>query len=375
MCNFFLHTGAKLLHASANFHGERAADPLGFMAKESEDAMEKTRTAEVVTADHVAELAGVSRWTVNRAFKPDAPVSRKSREKVMAAAEKLGYAPDLLAASLGSDRSNLVALLIDDFANPHKLVMLERLTRILRQSGWDTLLVNTLDAADASAALLTASQRRVDAAVLIGINFDDQGLAAALGARRVRKLIVFARLSANPDTISICCDDRTAMAEMTHYILGKGYARPHFLAGPRTVSAHLLRQETFMGQWSEARGAAPPASSVDAYDPQLAYRHVREQLGALGEGERPDILVCENDALAIGAIDAIRHELGLRVPHDIAVTGFDDVPQASSPHYRLTTYRQPITAMAEALVEILKGEAEPAALADFAGKIVIRHSA
>ena len=142
------------------------------------------RTDGVVTADDVARLAGVSRWTVNRAFKKDASISQKSREKVMRAAEHLGYVPDLLASSLASDRSNLVCLLIDDFANPHKLVMLERLTRYLRKSGWDTLLVNTSEEEDTSAALLNASQRRVDAAVLIGIQFTDRSLATALGARR-----------------------------------------------------------------------------------------------------------------------------------------------------------------------------------------------
>lgn len=91
---------------------------------------------DTVTADDVAAAAGVSRWTVARAFKKDASISRKSRQKVIEAAERLGYVPDLLASSLASDRSNLVALVADDFTNPHKLVMLERLTRILRKRGW-----------------------------------------------------------------------------------------------------------------------------------------------------------------------------------------------------------------------------------------------
>ena len=89
----------------------------------------------VVTADQVAERAGVSRWTVARAFKKDASISSAARARVLQAAEALGYVPDLLASSLASDRSNLVALLVDDFDNPHKLVMLERLTRILRAEG------------------------------------------------------------------------------------------------------------------------------------------------------------------------------------------------------------------------------------------------
>ena len=161
-----------------------------------------------ITADDVAELAGVSRWTVGRAFRKEASISEKSRKKVLDAAKELGYSPDLLATSLASHQTNLVSLLIDDFSNPYKVVVIERLARLLRQNGWDTLLVNTLNEQDASAALLSASQRRVDAAVLIGSNFNDHNLTAALGSRRVNKLIVFARYSANPDAISLCCDDR-----------------------------------------------------------------------------------------------------------------------------------------------------------------------
>jgi len=328
-----------------------------------------------VTAEDVAELAGVSRWTVNRAFKKDSSISEKSRKKVREAAEHLGYVPDLLAASLASDRSNLVALLVDDFSNPHKLVMMERLTRILRKNGWDTLLVNTLDEDDASAALLNASQRRVDAAVLIGIQFNDQVIATALGARRVRKLIVFARSSENPNTISICCDDRAAMATIADYVMQGGYRKPLFLAGPQTSSAHLLRKETFLTRWREVKGTEPDFTSVDKYDPLLAYEHVSKYLAGMNAEDRPDILVCENDALAMGAVDAIRYELDLRIPEDIAVTGFDDVPQASSPHYKLTTYRQPISAMVEGLVQVLQGDPETTNLNQFYGHLVVRESA
>lgn len=329
---------------------------------------------DTVTADDVAELAGVSRWTVNRAFKKDASISEKSRKKVLEAAEKLGYTPDLLAASLASDRSNLVALLVDDFLNPHKLVMMERLSRVLRLNGWDTMLVNTLDENDASAAMLHASQRRVDAVVLIGVKFDEKALAAALGAHRVDKLILFARRSDNPNTISICCDDGSAMDSITDHVIEKGYRRPVFLAGPQTESAHLLRMETFVSRWRSAFGETPECRVVGVYDPKRSYDHVKDYIAGLGKDRRPDILVCENDALAMGAIDALRFEHGLRTPDDIAVTGFDDVPMASNPNYQLTTYRQPLTAMAEGLVDVLKGETERADLVDFAGELVVRGS-
>ncbi len=328
-----------------------------------------------VTADEVAAVAGVSRWTVNRAFRPDASISKRSRERVMQAAQQLGYVPDLMASSLRSDRSNLVAVLVDDFANPHKLVMMERLTRILRKAGSDTLLVNMVDESDASAALLSASQRRVDATILIGSEFGEEVVATALGAQRARKLIVFARYSENPNTISICCDDVAAMTTITDFIMDRGYRNPLFLAGPQTVSAHLHRKETFLDLWSAKFGSRPESTWVRAYDPQLAYERVSETLGGRSRGELPDLLVCENDALAVGAIDAIRFSLGLRVPEDIAVTGFDDVPQASSPNYRLTTYRQPVTAMAEALAAILAGNEPSGDLSRFEGELVVRESA
>ena len=328
-----------------------------------------------VTAEDVAKLAGVSRWTVNRAFKKDSSISERSRTKVAKAADRLGYFPDLQAASLSSDQSNLVSLLVDDFSNPHKLVMMERLTRILRKHGWDSLIVNTLDESDASAALMNASQRRVDAAILMGSRFNDQLLSTALGAQRVKKLILFARYSSNPNTISICCDDVAAMEDITKHVLEKGYRTPVFVAGPQTTSAHLLRKETFLRCWQRATGNLPAHIVVEAYDSKLAYQRVREFLHGLDRSDYPDILVCENDALAMGAIDTIRYDFGLKVPDDIAVTGFDDVPSADSPHYRLTTYRQPITDMAEALASVLKADPPLGALDGFIGRMVIRESA
>lgn len=334
------------------------------------------QSRETVTADDVALRAGVSRWTVARAFKKDGVISEKARAKVMAASAELGYVPDLLAASLASDRSNLVALLVDDFDNPHKLVMLERLTRILREAGYGTLLVNMLGESDAPEALLTASQRRVDAAVVIGTQFDEGIRRTALGAKRVKQLIIFARASTTPGTISIGCDDIAAMTEITRHLLGKGFKRPLFLAGPNTESTRLMRKDTFLSVWSEAHGAPPPSViHVADYSMALACEAVTTYLSDLDETLRPDVIVCENDVLALGAIDALRHKLGLAVPAEVAVTGFDDVALAASPAYDLTTYRQPVTEMARALVRVLDNGGRNATDVFLPGKFIKRGSA
>ncbi|MES0811719.1 LacI family DNA-binding transcriptional regulator [Roseibium sp. SCPC15] len=330
---------------------------------------------QTVTADDVAAEAGVSRWTVNRAFRQNASISEESRKRVTEAAEKLGYVPDLAASSLRSNNSRIVSLLIDDFANPHKLVMLERLTKALRKAGWDTFLVNMLDEDDAPGALLSASQRRVDAAVVIGSRFNEEVLETALGAKRVRKLVTFARMSRNPKAVSICCDDEAAMREIADYVLKKKFSRPMFLAGPQSDSAHLLRKETFMAEWERKTGNRPEVATAGVYDAKQSFVTVASALSNRPASELPDVIVCENDALAIGAIDAIKHQLGLSIPKDIAVTGFDDIPAADSPNYQLTTYRQPMSDMAESLVAFLRDETDGTGLNRFEGKLIVRKSA
>lgn len=308
------------------------------------------KDAPTITAEDVAARAGVSRWTVARAFKTDASISARAREKVLAAAAELGYAPDLLAASLASDRSQLAALLIDDFDNPHKLVLLDHLSRRLQAEGWGTLLVNTGDPNHAPGALISAGQRRADAAILLGTQFDAEVLGSAQAARKLKKLIVFARYSDNPATVSISCDDAAAMAEIVRHVATRGYRRPIFIAGPDTQSARVDRRDQFRRLW---RGGEVESVPVVRYNSAMAFRAVMDRLQHMTAAQRPDVLVCENDILAIGALTAIRHGLGLRVPEDVAVVGFDDIPLAASPAYELTTYRQPVEEMAEALVGLL----------------------
>lgn len=211
--------------------------------------------------------------------------------------------------------------------------------------------------------------------MLIGVSFNDQSLETALGAKRVKKLIVFARMSSNDDTISICCDDRAAMTAITQHVFSSGYRNPLFIAGPQTQSAHLQRKELFLSQWETATGLRPQFTSVERYDPKLTYDLIVNLFRDRPKSEFPDVLVCENDALAMGAIDAIRFEFGLRVPEDIAVSDFDNTPQSSSPHYELTTYRQPLTEMAEALVDVLDGKKRTEKLHAFLGNLIIRKSA
>ncbi len=230
-------------------------------------------------------------------------------------------------------------------------------------------------AGDRQDVALTARRRRVDAAVLNGTWFDDQIIRTAFGARRVKKLIVFARVSESPNTISICCDDVAALREIVCFTLDRSYRAPLFIAGPDSDSATLRRKGTFLEEWRARRGAYPPFIHVEQHSISLAYDQVLEALTGPYREPRPDILICENDALAIGAMDAIRYGLGLSIPNDIAVIGYNDAPLAALPTHNLTTWRQPISAMARALVDVLRSDHEPSGVLFFPGSFTLRRTA
>lgn len=118
------------------------------------------------TAKIVAERAGVSKWTVIRAFIPGASISESSRKKVVRAAEVLNYTPNFLARSLATSFTHQVAVFVDDFTNPQKLPFLEQLTLKLQTEGLVAVLININLNFDHVQALLNAEQRQVDAIVL-----------------------------------------------------------------------------------------------------------------------------------------------------------------------------------------------------------------
>lgn len=339
-----------------------------------EEAGKASHPARNATAQDVANLAGVSRWTVARAFKRDASISSKNLQKVLSAAEQLGYAPDLLASSLATNKTHLVALLIDDFDNPYKLPLLKHLTDALQQKGLVALVINIGEFHSPTDALLNASQRRVDAAIVMGTGFSDELLSTALGAQRMKKMIVFARESSHERTISISCDNAKAIEEIVDHSLKRGFEKTAFLAGPITHSTSLLRKRTFVRELKRLGKPDPDIFSVPTYNRELARQAVLDYLAELDREDYPDLMLCENDVLALGAIDAIRYDLGLSVPDDIAVIGFDNIDLGATPAYGLTSYRQPLEEMVAHLLVLLDDVSPQSDVIRIPGELVVRTS-
>lgn len=337
---------------------------------QAEDDQPNLRRA---TASDVAKAAGVSKWTVTRAFTPGASIAPESRERVMQAAQALDYRPSLLARSLATNRTNQVAVLVDDFANPSKLPFLAQLTETLQARGMVTVLVNINQHYDHVNALMNVDQRQVDAAILFGTDFKDMKLHETAARRPQLPLYVLARDSTIESIPSVSCDSAIAMAEICAHLWARGYRRPGFMTGPRTLSTALGRRRHFVAEWA-ARGVTEvPLLVSGSYDRHAAIATLQAYLTCTPAAERFDVLMCENDALAMGAADLARSGFGLRVPQDLAILGFDDYEQVSAPCYDLTSYRQPIAAMVEALVQMIEGKAPQQSLA-LPGELILRGS-
>jgi LacI family transcriptional regulator len=323
------------------------------------------------TANEVAKAAGVSKWTVIRAFSPGASITTASREKVLAAAKALNYSPNLLARSLATNLTHQVAVFVDDFGNPHKLPFLDELTATLQSEGMVAVLININMNFDHIRALVNAEQRQVDAVVLFGTSFGGDTLRDQTVAESFPPTFVLARDSQIDSVPGISCDIKNAMSEICNHLFHQNYKHPAFMSGPLSISTALGRRDGFVQFW-QSKGVPVAEFRADKYSASVGAAAMREFLQ--NRSKPIDLIMCENDILACGAIDVITHEFCLRVPEDIAVVGFDNIDLAAAPAYNLTTYQQPREAMVRVMVDMIL-KRRPKESINLPGTLVVRGSA
>ncbi|MFW8587867.1 LacI family DNA-binding transcriptional regulator [Rhizobium beringeri] len=326
------------------------------------------------TAKEVAEAAGVSKWTVIRAFTPGASITEASRQKVLQAAEILNYSPNLLARSLATNTTHQVAVFVDDFANPHKLPVLEMLTERLQAEGLLTVLININRHFDHVHALINADQRQFDAVILFGTAFREETLGDRRLGRGFPPMFVLARDSQIPGVPAIACNAELALSEIVDYLFDKGYRRPGFMAGAMTLSTALGRRHHYANFWRRKGVEGVTELAAERYSAQAGAEAARTYLSTTAPGSRVDVLMCENDILALGAMDVARSEFGLEVPQDLAVVGFDNIELGGAPAYELTSYEQPTEEMINAMVAMITGKRD-AEMVVMQGRLVPRSSA
>lgn len=329
-----------------------------------------------VTSVDVARLAGVSQSAVSRAFTPGASVSLRMRERVQEAATRLGYQPNAHARSLTTGRSRIVGLVLSSLDNLLYPAVTERLALRLQQDGYH-LLMFVSDQRDSDDLVRQILQYRVDGIVL-GAATLSSGLAERCAQARI-PVVLFNRVMATAGVVSsVRSDNAGGAAEIARFLVAGGHRRIAYIAGREDSSTNLERERGFT-EGLAALGRQVHARACGHYGLEPARQAALTLFSGPARG-RPDAVFVAGDLMALSVMDTLRHDLGLRVPEDVSVVGFDGVPQAAWPSYRLTTFEQPVGPMVDLAVELLQrslGEGVPASARDaiVPGQLVLRTSA
>ncbi|MFG2940468.1 LacI family DNA-binding transcriptional regulator [Streptomyces sp. NPDC048282] len=289
----------------------------------------------------VARLAGVSQKTVSRVFNDEPYVSEDVRRRVLDAAEQLGYRRNNAARALASGRTRSIGVVTLGTALYGPASLLMGVERVVRDTGYALRVVNTVegDPAGLSGAVDSLLDQGVDG-IVISEPIDEQGDASL--RVDVPVLVMGAPPPVTAPTVLTAGGGADLMARTaTEHLLNLGHVTVHHLAGPQRWYAARDRLEGWRAALTAEGREVPPVAEGD-WSAASGYAAGRE----LAADDRVTAVFCANDDMAIGLIRALA-EGGRRVPEDVSVVGFDDIPVAAYVTPPLTTVRQPFDAVAQ----------------------------
>lgn len=301
-----------------------------------------------VSAQRVAELAGVSRSAVSRTFTEGASVSEATRQKVLKAAEALGYHVNHLARSLIHERSDLVCLVASDIDTPFRSSLIEALTRRMQRVGKVAMIVNTEGQGSGVESALRQTLNYRAAATVVLSGTPSASLIETCIANGQHVIL----LNRNDDIVGpqkVMVDSRDAAGEAFFMLRRAGCERLAVVSSTARTPSLVLREQAFL-EAAQSAGLNVPilrSGSTTYESGAAAARDIFSRPGT------PDGVFCVTDLLACGFIDTARYEFKLEVPTDLCVVGFDDIDQASWASYELTTFRQPVEQVAEHIVQLI----------------------
>jgi DNA-binding LacI/PurR family transcriptional regulator len=319
--------------------------------------------AKPLTSRQLAALIGVSQSAVSRAFTPGSSIAPDLRARILSGARNYGYQPNAIASMLTTRRTNIVGIVVSDMQNPFYPTLIERLTQGLQRAGLQSLLFNISPGSSVEDQLVALRTYNVDAVVVISATVLNAKTLA--WATEGRKAVLLNRLGSD-DITSICCDNTDGARMIVDHLFAVGHRRIGYVAGLTKTAIGMLRYSAFSARLAELGMRLVGTASSESYSYDAGWRGALDLLP-----QAPDAIVFASDILALGGLDALKR-VGAA---GIGATGFDDIPMAAWPGYSLTTYRQPIAAIVERTVELLRRpDLGPAQLFTLKGELIIRES-
>ncbi len=309
-------------------------------------------------AEIVADRAQVSRAAVSRAFNPKAPLRADKRALVLRIAEELSYVPNMAGRALATQRSHLVGVIVPHVCSPWESIEIDALTTALQARGFATLLFKTQIDRSLDPKLLSYMRaynpdsvvvftenvrpdllhRAFDQAVPVYVDYPDEAVDPGPPPESAMNRF---------DCLRVL--QRDGIEQAVALLSGFGRRRIAYLAGHPKAQANVARLRTLQ-QVLAARGLPPAAVAEGDFSYQRGYDATLELFRA---GPGAEAIFAANDVSAFGALDALRHGLGLRVPDAVSVVGFDDIDQAAWRSYDLTTIKIDVEERVAALVRLI----------------------
>ena len=299
--------------------------------------------AEPATLLDVARLAGVSAATVSRILNGTARVTEDKRAAVEKAIERLQFRPNFAAQSLRSGSTRTIGVLTQELESPYFTRGAQGIEDVLQGTDYAPIVVpghwNPAEELDRARLLIA---RRVDAMVILGGNLQDEQVSDM--ARKLPIAITGRELRA-PNVFSLHCDQVEGACRAVRHLIEQGHTRIAHISGPVSYPDAVDRREGYMRAHSEAGLAVDPRLlRVGTYMETGGAEAITQLLDA---GHEFTAVFCANDQTLWGARQVL-YQRGLRVPEDISLVGFDDLPQSAYMTPALTTVHQPIYEMGRA---------------------------
>jgi LacI family transcriptional regulator, galactose operon repressor len=320
----------------------------------------------------VAAAAGVSAATVSRVLNAHPSVSAAARTRVLAAVDALGYRPNAVARSLRTDQTRTLGLVISDVLNPYFTMLARSVEEEARALGYSVIIGNADEQPELQDHhIRNLLDRRIDGLL---VSPTDGGSPLMLDAAQSGTPTVFVdRWIAGVDVPVVRADGRSAVRDLVAHLHGLGHRRLAIIAGPAATTTGSERVTAFRAALGEY-GLELPEEYVGQGDFQAeSGRRATEAFLALPEP--PEVVFAADNLMALGALDAMRAR-GLRVPDDIALAAFDDIPWFVHTDPPITAIAQPTGELGRAAVRALAAliEGRRARSVTLPARLVVRRS-
>jgi len=308
------------------------------------------------TMQKIADAIGVSKTTVSRALNETGYVGVKTRQRILEVAEELGYRPNLLAKNLSTNQSKCIGLVMANkmFDGHYFNEIVSFCARKLQSQGLDLLLADGKSSAEGErAAISLLAGLRCDAIILYSHFLTTEDLDALIGRTTTPIMVINRELTLHP-THTVCCDHQHDAWLVAKRLIDAGHQQIAVISGNLTSPTAKSRQAGIQAALQEAQLDEQSTYAEGNWSIESGYQAMQK---LLNENPSLDAVIAANDEMAIGAMRRLA-EAGKKIPEDVAIVGFDDIPAAAYLVPTLSSVKAPVRAMLEIAIEQIFAQLE-----------------